>query len=124
MRGTGGREAEYEAELQQTLMDDDCYLPWHVRDVPALTRQARLTASAGDPEPLRNGVDRPVGAVDNAWTGAPGAWVQYAFDAAVPVRERLRRSRSFGPACGGCESLHPLLSLKPKVCAFGFCAFW
>ena len=24
----------------------------------------------------------------------------------------------------GFESLHPLSSLKPKVCAFGFCAFW
>jgi len=31
-----------------------------------------------------------------------------------PVRERLRRSRSFGPACGGCESLHPLLKLEAE----------
>jgi hypothetical protein len=89
------------AELQQTLMDDDCYLPWNVRAVPDLTRQAVLTASESDPEPLRNGLDRPIAGVDNGWSGSlpstpiglpPGArsgdravaapaagWVQYAF---------------------------------------------
>ena len=42
------------AELQTQLMDDDCYLPWHRRPIPALSRVARLTASAGDPDPLRS----------------------------------------------------------------------
>jgi hypothetical protein len=71
--------------LQQALMDDDCYLPWHARQTPALTQQATLTASEGDPEPLRNGIDRPVGNADdvganNGWTGALGSWVQYAWE--------------------------------------------
>ena len=67
-------------ELQQALLDDDCYLPWQRRDIPALARDAELTASAGDPEPLRSGVDRPVGAEGNAWSGRPGqSWVQYRF---------------------------------------------
>jgi len=80
------------AELKQTLMDDDCYLPWNVRAVPELARAATLTASEGDPEPLRNGLDRPIGDPnsdwrDNGWTGSPGAWVEYRFAAAERVRQ-------------------------------------
>ena len=76
-------------ELKQTLMDDDCYLPWNARRVPHLTREAELTASEGDPDALRNGVDRPVDGDDNGWVGAPGSWVQYRFDRPRRVR-RLR----------------------------------
>jgi hypothetical protein len=75
------------AELQQALMDDDCFLPWRARTVPELTRGARLAAGHGDPEPLRNGVDRPVGEDDNGWTGPLGAPVDILFDRALPVRE-------------------------------------
>jgi|GEM_PF-22831 len=67
------------SELQQALMDDDAYLPWHRRAVPVLSLVARLIASEGDPEPLRNGIDRPVGEDDNGWTGALGGWVAYEF---------------------------------------------
>jgi hypothetical protein len=74
------------AELKQTLMEDDCYLPWNVRRVPTLTRTAHLAASKGDPEPLRNGLDRPVGDDDNGWTGSAGDWVQYTFDRVERVR--------------------------------------
>ena len=75
-------------ELQQQLMDDDCFLPGFTREVPALTRQARLTASAGDPEPLRNGRERALGAVDNGWAGpVESSWVEYAFEGACRVRE-------------------------------------
>jgi len=74
------------SELQETLMDDDCYLPWHARPVPALSRAAQLTASEGDPEPLRNGLDRPIAGADNGWRGPLGAWVQYAFATPQPIR--------------------------------------
>lgn len=67
-------------ELQQTLMEDDCYLPGKKRNIPELTRRAKLTASEGDPEPLRNGIDRPVGDEDNGWTGSIGSWVEYTFE--------------------------------------------
>jgi hypothetical protein len=72
-------------ELQQALMEDDAYLPWQRREVSAVCRAAILTASEGDPEPLRNGVDRPVGEADNGWEGACGAWIEYAFDAEVDL---------------------------------------
>ncbi|MBN1250021.1 MAG: FAD-dependent oxidoreductase [Anaerolineae bacterium] len=80
----------YEAhldELQQTLMDDDCYLPWHTRAVPELTRHATLVASEGDPESLRNGLDRPADGADNGWTACLGAWVEYRFDAPARVTQ-------------------------------------
>lgn len=68
------------SELKQALMGDDCYLPWNTRAVPTLTANAKLTALEGDPEPLRNGIDRPVGDADNGWTGSLNSWVQYTFD--------------------------------------------
>ncbi|MBN1248726.1 MAG: FAD-dependent oxidoreductase [Anaerolineae bacterium] len=72
-------------ELQQTLMDDDCYLPWRRRQVPALSQRATLTASEGNPEPLRNGLDRPIGTEDNGWTAHLGAWAEYRFDGPTQV---------------------------------------
>jgi len=76
------------AELKQTLMEDDCYLPWNTRAIPELSRQGTLAASAGNPEPLRNGSDRPVGGIGNDWTGTPGTdWVQYEWPEATPVAE-------------------------------------
>jgi len=87
-RGLGEKRI---AELQQALMTDDCCIPWRRRTVPDLTKRARLTASAGDPEPLRNGVDRPVGEKDNGWAGdVGGSWLQYEFDAPAAVsRQRF-----------------------------------
>ena len=75
------------AELQQTLMDDDAYLPWHTREIPALSRKATLTASEGDPEPLRNGHDRPIADADNGWTCALGGWAAYEFVRPARVRQ-------------------------------------
>ena len=75
--------------LQQALLADDCYLPWLKRDVPALTASARLTASQGDPEPVRDGVGRPVGGDAHAWTCRPGDCVTYEFGRPGMVREAV-----------------------------------
>jgi len=76
-------------ELQQRLMDDDCYLPYLRRAVPELTRQASLNASEGDPEPLRNGIDRTIGSDDNGWSCSPGGWVQMHW----PMPRQLTEAR-------------------------------
>jgi len=82
--------AERIHELQQTLLDDDCWLPGLVRTIPMISRKADLLASSGDPGPLRNGVDRPDENGDNAWTAPPNAWVEYRFSGPTPVsRVRL-----------------------------------
>ncbi len=69
------------ASLQQTLLHDDAWLPWHQREIPELTRQAELAATAGDPAPLRNGIDRPVGDADNGWRAPLGSAVEYTWSA-------------------------------------------
>lgn len=74
-------------ELQQTLMDDDAYLPWHQRAIPELTARASLTTRGANPEHLRNGLDRPIGNQDNGWRGAIGDWVMYAFDEPAHVQQ-------------------------------------
>jgi len=67
------------AELQQALMEDDCYLPWHAREMPTLTRRAALTSSAENIENLRSGVDRPVGEQDNGVYFRAGEHATYTF---------------------------------------------
>jgi hypothetical protein len=46
-------------ELQSALMDDDCWIPGGKRRISALSLEAGLSASFGNPEPLRSGIDRP-----------------------------------------------------------------
>jgi len=74
-------------ELQQILMEDDCYIPWHTRPIPELSRKAELTASESDPEPLRNGIDRPIGDNDNGWIGKLDSWIQYSFNEPKNIKQ-------------------------------------
>lgn len=74
-------------ELQNTLMDDDCYLPWHARPMPEITKIAKLTASEGDAEQLRTGIDRTLKETDNGWWGKPGATVEYHFPQATQLHQ-------------------------------------
>lgn len=74
-------------ELQSALMEDDCYLPWRRREIPGLTGGARIAASTGNPEPLRNGQDRPIGGDDNGWRGPIGSWIEYAWETPRRIAE-------------------------------------
>jgi len=74
-------------ELQQALLRDDAYLPWVPQEFSELVRRARLVASQGDPEPLRDGINRPVGTNLHAWTCRPGDHISYLLAAPAPVRE-------------------------------------
>ena len=66
-------------ELKQALMDDDAWLPFNARAVPQLSLEAKLSASEGEPEPLRNGIDRPWDGKENAWSCEKGGYVEYVF---------------------------------------------
>jgi hypothetical protein len=79
-REVGQRRAD---ELQQSLLRQDCYLPWVKQRFSDLTQRAALTASSGDPEPLRDGTNRPVGADQHCWEGRIGDHVQYAWPSPV-----------------------------------------
>ncbi|OJU13455.1 MAG: hypothetical protein BGN88_13950 [Clostridiales bacterium 43-6] len=80
----------YEKEidtLRQTLMEDDCYLPFTFRKIGELTAKAKLSATAGEAENLRNGYDRPIGENDNGWWGDTSDSVTYSFEQAVQMNE-------------------------------------
>lgn len=74
-------------ELKQMLMEDDCYLPWNKREIPELTKEARLTASEGNPEALRNGYDRTIGNEENRWKSSLDSWVEYSFKDSRKISE-------------------------------------
>ena len=65
--------------LQQTLMDDDCYLPWHKRELPALTKSAECSA-----EIVRNGIER---GEENLWIGKKGDEIEYTFENEAHISE-------------------------------------
>lgn len=78
------------AELQQTLMDDDCYLPFRKRAIPALTRNAALACDSPDAENLRNGLDRALEGDYNGVAVPLGSAIAYTFPAPEPIsRVRL-----------------------------------
>ena len=66
-------------QLQQALLEADCYLPGFQRKISKLAGQAKLRASSGDPSALRNGWDRPGGEEQNSWSGPVGSWLAYSF---------------------------------------------
>ncbi len=73
-------------ELQQTLMKDDCYLPGFKLELSALTKEALLEASNGAcPEPLRDGVNRPIGSDMHCWLAKPGDSASYLFKGSKKV---------------------------------------
>ncbi len=69
------------ATVQQQLIADDCYLPGLLRERSALTLQAQLTATQGDPEPVRDGVNRQVGEDPHCWVAQLGDTLTYTFAA-------------------------------------------
>ena len=66
-------------KLQQTLMDEDCYIPWHKRELPELTKSAQCSA-----EVVRNGIDR---AEENLWIGKNGDYIEYSLDEDTEISE-------------------------------------
>ena len=72
--------------IRQTLMDDDCWLPGFTRAISPLCREARLTADCGDPEALRNGIDRTLDGVSNAWECGAGNFAEYDFGRPADLR--------------------------------------
>ncbi len=100
-------------ELQNLLMEKDCYLPWHTRAIPELSRQAKFSASCGDPSILHDGSERDttnkrygfldldpdseegrkrnngVTRTDHGWWGGKGDWVEYAWDELQTI-EKIR----------------------------------
>ena len=65
--------------LQQTLMRDDCFIPWHNRELPMLTKTANCSCDA-----VRNGIDRGEG---NCFIGKQGDVIEYTFKTDTQIKE-------------------------------------
>ena len=65
--------------LQQELMNDDCYIPWHNREIWPLSKTAKCTS-----EIIRNGKDR---GEENLWLGKNGDVIEYSFKENTSIRK-------------------------------------
>ena len=75
------------AELQQQLLADDAYLPGVTQQMSLCTKTASLVATHGDPEPVRDGINRQVGDNPHCWTAMVGSTIAYHFPALRTVHE-------------------------------------
>ena len=66
-------------ELQNALLEDDCYIPYVKREVPPLTKKAVCNA-----EIVRNGEERKE---ENLWTGKKGDYIEYEWDTEEKIKE-------------------------------------
>jgi hypothetical protein len=71
-------------ELQNTLMDDDCWLPGVLRPQSALTQSAQLSGN-GSVEAVRNGVERDREHEDHAWAAPLGSALEYHWSEPVNI---------------------------------------
>ena len=66
-------------ELQQTLMDDDCYLPRFKMQMSDIMTSATISSPVGDVAQLINGNDRPIGDEMNSWVAPVGTPIEVKF---------------------------------------------
>ncbi|MBQ9084236.1 MAG: FAD-dependent oxidoreductase [Clostridia bacterium] len=94
--------------LQQTLMDDDCFIPWHARNVSELTRTALCSADV-----VRNGIDRGEG---NLWVGKEGDYIEYCFEGDADISEvRLVFDNDMNRDYHNMPCNYPLVQTKFKL---------
>lgn len=94
--------------LQQTLMEDDCYIPWHTRKLPALTLEAECTAPV-----VQNGLDR---GEENCWIGKKGDTIEYRFDGEREIHEiRLVFDNDMNRKYHNMPCNYPLVQTKFKL---------
>lgn len=96
-------------ELQQQLLEDDVFIPGLALEMSELTKSASLAASQGNPEPVRDGINRPtsndpfvwmhhpdwtpataeqLAAFDrHSWQAGAGDWITYNFDTPREVNQ-------------------------------------
>ncbi len=66
-------------EIQDALMEDDCFLPGLRRKIAPLSKEAILTCDYGDCSDLVNGLDRRIWGKDNGYFGKTNKAVTYTF---------------------------------------------
>lgn len=79
--------AEKIAELQEILMEDDCFLPGIKRKISPLCNSQTLSADWGDASLLLNGIERKIWGNDNGYWGMCNRAVTYTFDKKTHLSE-------------------------------------
>ncbi len=74
-------------ELKQTLMDDDCWLPFNRMEMSELTKSAEISSTGENAYKLLNGIERQRGDEDNCWRGKPGDTITFKFDGENVINE-------------------------------------
>ncbi len=73
-------------EIQEILMDNDCFLPGFKRTPSELAKSAKLTAEYGDASALLNGIDRRIWGNDNGYFGKTNKAITYTLDAPTLIK--------------------------------------
>ncbi len=95
-------------KLQQTLMQDDCYIPWHSREVSTLTKTAKCSQ-----ELVRNGVDR---GENNYWVGNQGDMIEYELESDTQLNHiRLIFDSDLNRGYHNMPCNYPLVQTKFKL---------
>ena len=115
------------AELQRTLLEDDCMLPGLRRDVRGPCAAAKLASTAGDGvERLRDGMDRDWDDGEHGWRAPLGSAAEYRFAEETELHEARivfdshldRREKGRPPGCGDLCSqgrFHRALADRPRA---------
>jgi hypothetical protein len=74
-------------ELQNELMNDDCYLPGMQKTISEITKNANIVDTSPEKENLRNGINRSTGNEKNYWRAKKGESVEYSFVNATEISE-------------------------------------
>ncbi len=72
-------------EIQDALLEDDCFLPGLRRKVSPLAKSAKLTCDYGDCSALLNGMDRRIWGNDNGYFGKTNKAITYTFEQPVHI---------------------------------------
>ena len=72
-------------EIQDALMQDDCFLPGLRRAISPLSLKAHLTCEYGDCSALIDGVDRRIWGCDHGYFGKTNKAITYTFDGPTDV---------------------------------------
>ncbi len=85
--GLSPREAGQQkiSEIQDLLMEDDCFLPGLRRKIAPLALKAKLSCDYGDCSDIINGLDRRIWGKDNGYFGKTNKAITYTFDAPTHV---------------------------------------
>ncbi len=75
------------AELQDVLMEDDCFLPGLKRKISPLCTAENLSAVWGDASNLLNGTERKIWGNDNGYWGMCNRAITYTFDKKTHIND-------------------------------------